>query len=232
MRQKLTAALTVAAMTLAPVSMFAQAPDLTVQPVQCAAPSVHPRVNAIVPASAVSGQVFFKAEGTTNEYYVDMRKASDGTMWAYLPAPLPSTKSFTYRVVTLDSAGKRAASPIMTLNTSASCPTANIADAEKPAAMAIVVGLTSNSQPIVPVGFECRDIVSYITVAGEMRPNDECRRQNAEAVPGQATAVPESGLDRRTILALAAIALLGGGYAIYDHNRGKERPVSPSRPGQ
>ena len=232
MREKVTAVLMVAAMAATPLPMFAQTSDLTVQPIQCAAPGVHPRVNAIVPPSAVSGQVFFKADGTTSEYYVDMRKAPDGTMWAYLPAPLASTKSFTYRVVTLDNAGKRASSQIMTLNTSASCPTVNIPDAEKPAATAIVVGLTSNSQQIVPTGFECTDLVSYITVAGEMKPNDECRKALAQNGANVAERAAESTIDRRTV-ALAALLLLGGGgYAIYDNNRGKEKPVSPSRPGQ
>ena len=229
MRHKLVAVLTLAAMLVAPVSMFAQPADLTVNPIQCAATSVHPRVSAVVPPNAVSGQVFFKAEGTTNEYYVDMRKAADGTMWAYLPAPAPGTKSFTYRVVTLDSAGKRASSQLMTISVNASCPTVNIPGGEQSAATSIVVGLTSNSEPIVPTGFECTHVVSYITVSGELRDNDECRKALAGVAQPGAAPVAEGAISRRTV-ALAALLLLGGGYVVYDNNRGKEKPVSPARP--
>jgi len=178
----------------------------------------------------VSGQVFFRAEGTTNEYYVDMRKAADGTMWAYLPAPLPSTKSFTYRVVTLDSAGRRASSPLMTVSTAASCPSAvPVASTEKAAATSIAIGLTSNSQQAVPTGFECKDVVSYITVAGEMKPNDECRKAGA---PPAATAAEEVGMKRDTMLALLLIGIGGAGVAIYQHNQDESpsKPVSPARP--
>lgn len=228
MRKKFTAVVALAAMAFVPVSSFAQTMDLKVQPIQCAAPNVHPRVTANVPASAVSGQVFFKAEGSTNEYYVDMRKAADGTMWAYLPAPLPSTKSFTYRVVTLDNAGRRASTPMMTISTAATCPTVTIADAEKSAASAVVVGLTSNSQQIVPTGFECKDLTNYITVAGEMKPNDECRRA-ATGAPAQA-AENAAGLKKDTALALLLIGVGGAGVAIYQHNNKSNEPVSPSRP--
>jgi hypothetical protein len=243
-RQKFTAVITLIAMTIAPLAMAEQG-DVTVNPVGCAAPCIHPRVTAIVPASAVSGQVFFKAEGFTNEYYVDMRKAPDGTMWAYLPAPAPSTKSFTYRVVTLDATGKRAASPLMTLKTSPSCPATGVASNERAAQTAIVVGLTSNSQPIVPVGFLCTDIVSYITVSGEMRNNDECRRLLAAngpcagapagaAMPATAGATPLTEgagglvLSRGTIYALTAAGLVGAGVAIHKQHRHKK---SKSKPG-
>ena len=228
MRKKLTAVVAVAAMLALPVSTFAQTTDLTVRPIQCAAPEVHPRVTAVVPASAVSGQVFFKADGTSNEYYVDMRKAADGTMWAYLPAPLPGTKMFTYRVVTLDSAGRRASSPLMTMNVSATCPAVTVADTEKAAATSIITGMTSNSQQIVPSGFECKDLVSYINVAGEMKPNDECRK--AKAGQPATTAAENAGLKKDTALALLLIGVGGAGVAIYNHNNKNNEPVSPSRP--
>jgi hypothetical protein len=228
MRKKLTAVTALMAMLAIPVSSFAQTMDLSVQPIQCATPNVHPRVSASVPATAVSGQVFFKADGSTNEYYVDMRKAADGTMWAYLPAPLPSTKSFTYRVVTLDNAGRRSSSPMMTIATAGTCPTVGVADAEKAAAAAVVVGLTSGSQQIVPTGFECKDLTNYITVSGEMKPNDECRRQ--EAAAPATTAAENAGLKKDTALALLLIGIGGAGVAIYQHNNKSNEPVSPSRP--
>ncbi len=246
MRQKLTAVITLFAMTVAPFAMAEQG-DVKVNPVGCAAPCIHPRVTAIVPASTVSAQAFFKAEGSTNEYYVDMRKAADGTMWVYLPAPAPSTRSFTYRVVALDGAGKRSASPLMTLKTSASCPTSGVASNERAAQTAIVVGLTNNSQPIVPVGFLCTDLVSYITVSGEMRNNDECRRLLAAngpcagapgagipttaATTGVAATEGASGLvlSHGTIYALTAAGLVGAGIAIQQHN--KKPKKSKSKPG-
>jgi len=231
MRHKITALVTLVAMCVAPFATAAEGSDVNVLPIGCAAPSIHPRVVANVPASAVSGQVFFKAEGTTNEYYVDMRKAADGTMWAYLPAPAPSTKSFTYRVVTLDNAGKRASSPMMTLTTSANCTTSGVPSNERAAQAAIVIGLTNNSQSPVPTGFECKDIVSYITVAGEMRPNDECRRMMAGAVPAAGaakTAEAGIGLSRGTIVALTAAGLVGAGIAINDHR--KKPKKSKSKP--
>jgi hypothetical protein len=136
--------------------------------------------------------VYFKAAGQTLEYYVDMRRANDGTMWAMIPAPLPETKSFTYRIVTTDNRGGQASSFLMTAATASSCAE-SLTGPEQQAASNMVIGLTNASQPAVPTGFQCRGVVSYITTTGEMRPNEECRRLVAAGAQPGAAGAPGTG---------------------------------------
>lgn len=245
MGKRITAVVTLVALLVTPVLMAADMP--TVTPISCASPAAAEKVVSHVPANTASAKVYFKAEGQKIEYYVSMRRAADQSMWAFMPAPELTTKSFTYRVVSTDKNGVQVSSPLLTEMTSLSCPAQIRTSEEERVASNMVIGMTAPGQSVVPPGFLCRGIVSYIAVNGEMRPNYECRSLAAMNTPatgagatgaggaatsGTATAatVAEGGLSTRTIVAITAGALAAGSI-IYSHNHGHhQQPVSPSRP--
>ena len=174
MRNKLVSAATLVAVALAPTLVAAEGPSLT--PVACVSSASPVKVTSRVPASTSSAKIYFKAAGQQLEYYVDTRRAADGSMWAFIPAPEVTTRSFSYRVVSMDARGVQTSSPLMTATTAASCVAQSLSADEQRAAANMVVGLTAAGQSAVPTGFQCRGVVSYISAAGEMRQNDECRR--------------------------------------------------------
>jgi hypothetical protein len=256
MRKKIASVATLVAVVLAPTLVAAEGPSLT--PVACASSASPVKMTSRVPASASSAKIYFKAAGQQLEYYVDTRRAADGSMWAFIPAPEVTTRSFSYRVVYLDARGVQTSSPLMTATTAASCPAPSFSADEQRAAANMVVGLTAAGQSAVPTGFQCRGVVSYISAAGEMHQNDECRRLLALGPAGSgatgagatgagatgagvtgagatgagagasATAVG-AGLSTGTIIALTA-AGLGAGAIIYNNSHHNNNQVSPSRP--
>jgi hypothetical protein len=167
------------------------APGITVNLVSCAAPNTQAKIVAMVPDDAASGRVYFRANNTGDEYYVDMRR-SGASMWAFLPSPSASTKTIQYRVVTRNTAGAEMASNAVSIQTRTYCPPSTYTAAEIDAMKNIVLGLTASSQSAIPNGFECQNVVRYITVAGEMRVNDYCRNILAGLPPSGApvTAAP------------------------------------------
>jgi hypothetical protein len=146
------------------------------------APCTQAKVVATVPDDAVSGRVYFRADRGASEYYVDMRRSGD-TMWAFLPAPSVSTQNISYRVATRNSAGTELTSNAVSVGVRGSCPTVSYTQAELDAMTNIVLGLTTNSQSAIPSGFECANVVRYITATGEMRVNDFCRNLLASTPP-------------------------------------------------
>jgi hypothetical protein len=161
------------------------APGISVNLVSCVAPNSQAKVVAMVPDDSVSGRVYFRASTTGDEYYVDMRR-SGASMWAFLPSPSASTRTIQYRVVTRNAAGVEMSSNPVSVQTRTYCPAVPYSAAELDAMKNIVLGLTGSSQSAIPTGFECQNIVRYITVAGEMRVNDYCRNLLAGLPPSGA----------------------------------------------
>ncbi len=217
------AVVTALCMLISPVLYADGSPAISVNAMPCAAPNVHPGVSATIANDATSARVYFKAAGERDEYYVDMKPGPRGTMVALLPAPLATTKSFTYRVVAYDKKGKEYASAPVSTDVQVSCPNGP----EAP----IVLGQTVPGQSPVPDGFQCRNVVSYISSAGEMRDNVECRRILA-GIPASGAGVPAgAGLNTGTIVALTAAGLIAAGVLIEkDKDKKDKDPVSPSRP--
>jgi hypothetical protein len=240
MWHKLVSLLTLLAVAAAPSLLAAEAQGLS--PIVCASPAEPVKVSATVPASATSARIYFKAEGQTAEYYSDMRRGPNGSMWGFIPAPEATTTSFTYRVVSSDAKTSQSSSMLIA-SVLGACPPQALTTTEQMAASAMVLGLTNDSQSAVPPGFQCKGIVSLITANGELRPNDECRRVLAglPAQPGAAAAGTSGatgaggsavggGLSNRTIIALTAAGLLGVGAVIISNNGDSDEQVSPSRP--
>jgi hypothetical protein len=195
MFKKVVAVITLTALSGAPTLLAVDLPLPTL--VDCASAAEPVKISAVVPPDTVSARAYFKAIGEPSEYFVELHRASDGSMWGYLPPPLATTKSFSYRVISQDAKGKQISSLLFLTTTSATCPPHAMKPEEARAASNLVLGLTVANQPPVPGGFQCRGVVSYITVAGEMKQNDECRRMAAlessghgapGSAPGSATA--------------------------------------------
>ena len=190
MRVRRPIAVTIVCSMLLSTSAWAGgAPAISVNLVRCMAACTQAKVTATVPDDAVSGRVYFKADRGASEYYVDMRRAGS-TMWAFLPAPSTSTQAITYRVVTRDARGAEVTSNPVSVGVRGSCPAVAHSEAELDAMSNIVLGLTTPSQSAIPSGFECANVVRYVTTQGEMRVNDFCRNVLASTPPCGGGPVP------------------------------------------
>jgi hypothetical protein len=183
-----TAVAIICSMFVSSLAWAGGAPGISVNLVSCVSPNTQAKVVAMVPDDAVSGRVYFRGTTTGDEYYVDMRR-SGSSMWAFLPAPSASTRAVQYRVVTRDARGTEMSSNPVSIQTRTYCPAVPYSAAELDAMKNIVIGLTTASQSAIPNGFECQNVVRYITVAGEMRVNDYCRNLLAGLPPSGAPAV-------------------------------------------
>jgi hypothetical protein len=237
MSYRRAAALAAISLILLPTASFAaDNGPITVNPVGCVAPAMNPRVTAQMASPVQTARVYFKATGAT-EYYVDMQRTLEGGYSAILPQLEPTTTSFTYRVVTIDTSGAQTSSPLMTASASASCPVADLSASDQRYASNLVLGLVADGQSAVPAGFTCKGIVYVITARGDMKSNDECRRVLAAANPagaGTATAVTTpgatGGISPAAIGALAAGALAAGAIIVHNNNNNNGTPVSTARP--
>jgi hypothetical protein len=231
-------ALTAISLILLPTATFAaDNGPITVNPIGCVAPAMNPRVTAQVATPGQNARVYFKAT-SSNEYYVDMQRAADGSYSAILPQLDSTTSSFTYRVVSIDANGAQTSSPLMTASASASCPAAVLSTADQRYASNLVLGLVADGQSAVPAGFTCKGIVNVITARGEMKSNDECRRLLAAAAPGAgaatagtaaATGATAGGISAVAIGAIAAGAIAAGAVIVHNNNN-NNTPTSTARP--
>lgn len=172
------------------------------------------RVKANISAGSplTSVRLYFRAAQWSRDYYLEMRRGDAGLFWAVLPVPESGTKAVQYRIVTRDGDGFEASTDSIVVPTDSNC-TVNLTDEEKRYANNLVIGLTNDQQNAIPDGFKCVGLVSKITVNGELRPNDECRK-----VPA---ALWITG---------GAAALVGGGVIISNPGGGGGPPVSSPRP--
>lgn len=246
------AVITTVSMLVTPSLFAADANPIQLTAISCLSASQPAKVVASIPATAKSARVFFKAQGQTAEYYLDMRRAANGTWFAFLPFPEPKTTAAVYRVVLADEKGVQTSSAVLTTTVTTTCPVQNLTTDDQRITQNLVVGLTGANQSPVPIGFQCRGIVSYITTANELRPNEECRRILAAAAAGAgsttaagtgaaagagtagagaaaAGTVAAAGMSAATLGALAALGLGAVGYAVYENNK-SNNPTSPSRP--
>jgi hypothetical protein len=175
MVKRIVATTLVVSMLTSPAAFAGGAPGISVNAIPCASPNIQPQVAATVPDDTASARVYFRAGGSNHEYYVEMLRGANQTMTALLPMPAPETKTFTYRVVTTSRSGKEMVSSSVSTDVQAFCAT-GVQNAP------IVLGLTSGA-PAVPEGWQCRNVTHYITTAGVMLNNEECRRLLAGTAP-------------------------------------------------
>ncbi len=201
-------------------------------PVPCIAPGMNGVVVAQIPAGLTTTfrpRLYFKANGQTDEYYVEMQRGPNG-WWAVLPQVADGTTSVTYRVGGINSTKTWIMSEPVTVNTTTSCAPEQLTRLEKRTANNLVLGMTNSTQPTVPVGFSCVGIVSIITVAGRLEPATECHKALVAAgLPAGAVVGAGGGVSAGTIAALT-VGAVAAGLVIYNNTKGHHHQVSPSRP--
>jgi len=206
-----------------PAAWAAAPPKITHEKITCVPAEGNVRVAANVTSSSpvTSARVYFRsAVKSSGDYYLELRQGEAGGYWAVLPYPLPETTAVEYRIVVKDADGQEAGTGKYTVPTSSSCVVTLTGD-ETRYANNLVIGLTSDSQSPVPDGFKCKGVVSKITVAGELKPNDECRKTLAAA----ARKIP-------IVVWIAGGAAVAGGEALIVSNNTdcKCEPISSARP--
>src|SRR5262249_7809642 len=150
----------------------------------CAAPGVNPRVTTNLPAQLKSPRVYFRADATGPEYYVDLFQGTGGQWWAIMPAVDSSTKTITYRIAAQDASGSWVNGAPVNVGVTPTCPSVSMSSTEQVASDNIVLGLTAADESAIPTGFSCKGIKSVIAANGQMRPAEECRGAIAKAAGG------------------------------------------------
>jgi hypothetical protein len=178
------------------------------------------------------GQVYFHPPLHEGDHFHEMKRGRSGPetnsgeaksagvgeeYWSMLPKIAPGSTEVVYYILVTDAEGHKYSSPLMRSKVKQDCPAPELSDDEKKYAKNLIEGLTAERQSAVPPGFLCDGIVSLITVNGDLKANEECRKCACGFFP---------------VEWVASAALLGGGVVIYNNNRGGGggRPVSPYRP--
>ncbi len=192
-----------------PGPIWASSFDVTSDKIEGIPKGGNARITATVGGTAVaSARVYFRAEQEKHDYYLEMRRASDGQYWAVTPVPKSETKTALYRVVFKNPDGVESSTPLYSVPVSDKV-SVKLNDDETRYAKNLVIGQTEQDVPFLPPGWECTGVISGITVQGELKPNELCR-----GTPW---------------LVWAAVpVLLGSGAVIV--NPVPNEPVSPSRP--
>lgn len=163
------------------------------------------------------GQVYFHPPNHGGDHYHEMKKADGDLYWSMLPKIAPGTTEVIYYIAVTDSEGHQTMSPPVRVPVKQDCPVPELSNEEKKYAKNLVEGLTGERQSAVPPGFLCDGIVSFVTLAGDLKANEECRKCACGLAP---------------VEWVAGAALLGGGVVVYNNNKGGGggKPVSPYRP--
>lgn len=205
------------------------APTITHTPLACLSAETNAKITAHVEGQPSSVRVYFHAIGQTScgEYYVDMRRNDkDPTLYsAILPIPAPDADVVMYQIRAKMNGGNETAIAPVAATVRKECTIPALSAADLQAAQSIVLGLTQPSQKPVPCRFRCNGLTNYITAAGEMKPNEECRLLLASLAgkggqPWYRTPVAE----------VAAGAVVGAGAGLAIDNGRNHRPPSPARP--
>jgi hypothetical protein len=204
-----------------PVTGAAAAPRMNHSRITCVPADGNARIAVNVTSSSpiISARVYFRsAVKSSGDYYLELKKGDGGNYWAVLPIPLSETTSVNYRILVKDADGQETGTETFSVPTTSSCA-ATLSGDETRYANNLIIGLTSDSQSAVPEGFKCKGVVGKITVAGDLRPNDECRMGGAVAAIPTAAWIAGG-------LAVAA----GTGAVVANNVDCKCPPVSSARP--
>lgn len=196
----------------------AHAQSITVEPLKC----VPKEDNAVVRA-AISGEaagqtprLYFRWQGQTDFYWVNMEAEPGHRFWAIPPKPDRRNDEVEYYAALVDPAGKVGMrSPSQTSRVSTDC-NPQLSPKERGVAENLTVGETTpEQQGARVVGFLCRGIVTRVNSQGIRRTDEIC---------GPCALV---WWDRKSVL-IPAFAGVGGivGVIVTDHDPNP----SPSQP--
>jgi hypothetical protein len=213
------------------VQSLSAAPTITHTPLACLSSEANTKITARVDGQPSSVRVYFHAIGQTScgEYYVDMRRNGDKDPTLYtaiLPIPNPDADVVMYQIRVKSNGGTETAIAPVAATVRKECTVPALTAADVQAAQSIVLGLTQPSQKPVPCKFACKGVTNYITAAGDMKPNEECRLLLA-GLPGNGPAQPWY---RTPAAEVAAGAIVGAGVGLALDNGRNHRPPSPARP--
>lgn len=229
MRALVSTTLTLVLVGQASVGMAA-GPKIDHQPLSCVPASGNARVVAKASGAdtVTSMKVYFKADSTPAEHFVEMRRESDGSYWAILPKTADGTKNVSYRIVAKDSAGAQTVAGPTTVPTTTACSAAARPEDSRYVSN-VVVGLTAAGQATVPPGFVCAGIVGKISTSGDLTNADACREGAAAIAAAEASeAAAGSGALSGALVAGAVVGATVLGAVIVNNSGSHSNPVSVS----
>lgn len=201
-------------------TMTAETPRIHHQRPECVPSDANARLEMSVTSDSpiVSAKVFYRSSAHEGypRYFYQMRRDPSGKFWAVLPLPESETKEVLYEFVAHNIDGTESRSATLRVPVRSNCRMP-LTDEEKLYTENLVIGLTEDSQEVVPKGFQCVGVISKITTQGELMPHEECRKLLAYWY-------------RRPVglwIAGGAAVIAGGGIIV---TGGGGPPVSPSRP--
>ena len=205
------------------------ATTITHTPLACLSPDTNTKITAHVEGQPSSVRVYFHAIGQScGDYYVDMhRDAKDPSLYtAVMPIPTAAADVVMYQIrAKTNGGGETAIAPVAaTVRKECTSPALNAADLQS--AQSIVLGLTLPAQKPIPCKFRCNGITHYITAAGDLKPNEECRLLLA-SLAGNGSTPPWY---RTPAAEVAAGAVVGAGVGLAIDNGRNHRAPSPARP--
>lgn len=161
-----------------------------------------------------SVRAYFRVEGATDFYFLEMRSNGDGNYWATLPRPEGGVTGIELVAAVRDADGREFRAETKRIVVAQSCTT-NLNIDEKRYAANLVVGETTASQANAPLlGFACDGLLARMRVDGTFAHDPFCRTLNVVA-----NASPR-------IETLPPLALVGGaGGETVDTSPRQPRPV-------
>jgi hypothetical protein len=180
-----------ASLVLGLMPMVAEGVPIAHETLRCIPVDASARVAAGTAASQAvsSARVYFRPEGASFDYFVEMRRATGDNWVGFLPAAASPETAIIYRVEMKDADGVARRTAPARVQASASCPI-RMSDEETRMSKNLVLGLTTAGQPVVPVGFSAMGIVARISPEGDLQtlPPGSAEALTASASPGSLVA--------------------------------------------
>ena len=205
---------------------------------------VRPGQNALITwqtGSAATARLYFRADQAKGEHYIDMRRSKE-RLWAVLPKPTAVTQSIRYRVATADAMGRYATQVERTVVVSDDCHAGEFTATQARASASLVVAMTKNADPTVPIGFACDGIIATISTTGLMSARNACAdaRVDLLARPGNEVEGSRAATTKKPSLVPASTGLgvvvnatppfRKAFQSVPPPNPRRARPVSAARP--
>jgi hypothetical protein len=194
----------------------AQAQSFTVEPLKCVPREDNAVIRAALSADAAgqTPRLYFRWQGQTDFYWVNMESEPARRLWAVIPKPEKRNDQVEYYTALVDANGKVGVrSPSQTSRVAGDCK-APLSSKERGVAENLTVGETTpEQQGAKVVGFLCKGVVTRINSQGIRRNDDIC---------GPCAVV---WWDRKSVL---IPAFAGGVIGVIVSDRNPE--PSPSRP--
>jgi len=196
----------------------ADALNIVHTPLDCIVQNTFPVLDsAIDPAPNVTGsKIYFKATGTSDWYYVQMKSTGGGAWQGTLPKPAPALQGIDYYLTAMDfqSAQNRTNEyhPIVSTKTYCENQSMTVAESADTDKIVLVIGLVRAGQEIIPEGFLSEGITQVIMPDGTVQSVSEALSASA----GTASAGAASGGGSNALWwVLGGVAVAGGAAYAY-----------------